>query len=284
MSVASKFFDWQRSGLDWSKSPWNSCSPNLVLLRTHLISLHGGQNLGCHQDRPVVGGSLPSSHSFGAAVDWGYGAVHNGPGREFVLSNVIPWLISNSAELGVQAIHDYRGARIWRPPGTSGRPADSDGWRDQPAGSQMGQSWALWLHVETHFDSWADQTPFVHRFRSGAPTVVQIEECEMFTTVRPVRLHDSRSSVRARAGVTVRVPVGRPAKAAHVNVTAVNARSDGFLTAWGDGPVPDVSVLNFVSGQTVANAVTVPVGPDQTIQVRSSADTDLLVDLMGVYS
>jgi hypothetical protein len=36
MTVATKFFDWQRSDLDWSKAPWNVCSPNLLRIDQYL--------------------------------------------------------------------------------------------------------------------------------------------------------------------------------------------------------------------------------------------------------
>lgn len=133
------------------------CSPINTTWNAYLLNRWGGQNLGCYAARPVVGGSSPSTHGSGAANDWRY--QDPGIGRSRMLNEVMPWLINNSRELGLQAIHDYVGCRIWRPPGTSGRPSQpspDSGWRQQTPGSQMGQSWALWLHLECLNTRWND--------------------------------------------------------------------------------------------------------------------------------
>ena len=151
MTVATEFFDWQKCGLDYHRAPWNTCSPALVSLGEYLIATWGGKRLGCHNDRDIIDGGAISSHAFGAALDWRY--QDPGCGRRTLLDVVIPFLISNSKELGVQAIHDYVGSRIWR----CNRANDANGgWRDQPHGSQMGQSWALWIHIEVNKSQWSD--------------------------------------------------------------------------------------------------------------------------------
>jgi hypothetical protein len=106
-------------------APHTTCSPNLLALRDHLLATYGGQFLGCYNPRPIRGGTAWSSHAFGAAIDWGYGGRHKGPGRQVMLEQVLPWLIANAQLLGVQQIHDYGGNRYWqnyrgwimRPPG-----------------------------------------------------------------------------------------------------------------------------------------------------------------------
>ena len=155
MTVIDRFFNWQRSGLNWDAPPYESCSPALMSLQTWLLNKHGGQSLGCHGDRPIRAGVEPSSHAFGAALDWRY--ENPGPGRRYALDVVLPFVLAHSDELGVQAIHDYAGDRIWRPPGHSGRLVGSDGWKAQNgAGGQMGRSWALWFHFEIHPDDFDD--------------------------------------------------------------------------------------------------------------------------------
>ena len=76
------------------------------------------------------------------------------------MDEVLPFLIDNSLELGIQALHDYVGDRIWRPPGCSDRPTAPSpecGWRTQGgSGGQMGQTWATWIHVEVTPDRWID--------------------------------------------------------------------------------------------------------------------------------
>jgi hypothetical protein len=132
--------------------PLTTCSPALVSLDTYLQKRWGGSNLGCLGSRAVRGGSTWSSHAFGAARDWRY--ENPGPGRAVLLDEVIPFLIANSAELGIQAIHDYKGGRIWRSNRGDGKGAY---WKDQPKSSTgMGQTWAGWVHIEVHAKAWFD--------------------------------------------------------------------------------------------------------------------------------
>jgi hypothetical protein len=48
--------------------------------------------------------------------------------------------------------------------------------------------------------------------------------------------------------------------------------------------MPDVSNLNFSTGETIANAVTVTIGAGGAICVYTIAKTDLIVDLDGIYT
>lgn len=151
MTVATEFYNWQRSKLDPREAPWNRCSPALVAIQKYLNTRWGGKNLGCHNDRNIKDGNVWSSHAFGAALDWRYS--DPGPGRKAMLNEVIPFLIGFSKELGIQAIHDYVGCRIWR----ANRSDDAQGgWKVQPKEGQMGQSWAVWLHIEVNKNQWAD--------------------------------------------------------------------------------------------------------------------------------
>lgn len=160
MTIQTDFFDWSRSGLPWNASPWESDSPNLTAILAHLIATWGGRSVGIHHDKMI--GKRPSTHAYGAALDWRWGEAIN---RRRLVDETIPFLIDNSLELGVQAIHDYVANRIWRPPGTSGRPADGDGWRDQGNSSDtsMGNPGSVWLHIETTRDRWGDATPVGQR-------------------------------------------------------------------------------------------------------------------------
>jgi alpha-tubulin suppressor-like RCC1 family protein len=111
-----------------------------------------------------------------------------------------------------------------------------------------------------------------------------------FTGVDPVRIVDSRSTRRIAAGTVLEVPIAgvgpvpSDADAVVVNVTAVRPATAGFATVYPCGTdVPTVSNLNFTAGQTVPNSVTTPLGTDGRLCVFTSADTDILVDLNGVY-
>lgn len=151
MTVATDFYDWQRSPIPPASAPYDKCSPNLVSLQKYMMKRWGGKSLGCFSNRNIKGGDVPSSHAYGAARDWRW--EDPGPGRARLLAEVIPFLIENSAQLGIQAIHDYVGCRIWR----ANRSGDANGgWKKQEPGSQMGQSWAKWLHIEVNKRQWAD--------------------------------------------------------------------------------------------------------------------------------
>lgn len=73
-----------------------------------------------------------------------------------------------------------------------------------------------------------------------------------------------------------------------LNVTVVNPQSVGFLTVWPfDEPQPDVSNLNFVPGETIANTVIVKLSqPDGTVRIYngSGGAVDVLVDVEGYIS
>lgn len=101
--------------------------------------------------------------------------------------------------------------------------------------------------------------------------------------------HIGYSGKTPAAGATITLPVsampGVPADARTLvlSVTATDARGAGFVTVHPGGTDrPDASNLNVeCGGQTVANAVVVPVGSDGTIRLYTSASTDLLVDVFG---
>ncbi|MFB7124430.1 hypothetical protein [Kitasatospora sp. NPDC056273] len=81
------------------------------------------------------------------------------------------------------------------------------------------------------------------------------------------------------------VPSGVTAVA--LNLTVTNPQADGHLIAYPTGQaVPTTSNVNFTAGQTVANAVIVPVGQDGKITVRNGSwlPTDAVVDVVGYYS
>ena len=108
-----------------------------------------------------MGGKAPSSHR-GAAFDWRYmaadGSKGPGPGRQALLREVLPFLLSHSLELNIQQVHDYVGCAIWK----AERAGNSDGgWKTQPVGSQMGKPWAGWIHVEAGEWGWDDGRPVV---------------------------------------------------------------------------------------------------------------------------
>ncbi|MER6777416.1 MULTISPECIES: hypothetical protein [unclassified Streptomyces] len=72
-----------------------------------------------------------------------------------------------------------------------------------------------------------------------------------------------------------------------LNMTVTNPQEAGHLTAYPSGQAaPSTSSVNFAAGQTVANAVIVPVGPDGKITVRNGGwkPADVVIDVLGYYS
>jgi len=150
MTEATRFKSWQKAGAP--AAPHNVKSPNLVQLVAYARRTWGLVNLGIYSHRPIRGGTAWSSHAFGAAADLGY------TDRHALDTTVLPFLIANSHELGIQRIHDYQRKRYWE----AGR-----GWVAKSPGEGM-----AWIHVETHVDDWANDTPIETRL-STAPTIVR---------------------------------------------------------------------------------------------------------------
>jgi hypothetical protein len=278
--MATKFQSWQtRPGDDWLRPPFESCSPNLLLLRDHLVDGFGGQDLGCHGNRDVRDGGSISSHAYGAAFDWRY--QNPGPGRTVLLYEIIPFLIANSAELGIQAIHDYAGCRIWRPPGTSGRPVIGDCWKKQRKSGNMGAAWALWIHVETHPDNFGDTTPIADRL-----TRPETGDDNMITLDTPVRMLDTRTETPnpLPSGTwTQTVPSTIPANASAIfaTVTVIGATSDGFITLWGSGDWPETSNLNYTTAPGAVCNTTLTRVVNGKFQLFNRSPAHIILDVVA---
>ncbi|MEU9231069.1 hypothetical protein [Streptomyces subrutilus] len=119
-----------------------------------------------------------------------------------------------------------------------------------------------------------------------------------YTPMAPVRFVDTREGLGTVKG---QVPgqtsfgtqisglrgVPQRAKAVALNVTVTGPKEAGHLIVHpSGGRIPLASNVNFTAGQTVANSVIVPVGPDGRINIRNSswAGADVVVDVVGHYS
>jgi hypothetical protein len=111
-------------------------------------------------------------------------------------------------------------------------------------------------------------------------------------TVVPDRLVDTRLGAGTPVGTgqtidvqvtgTTRVPVG--ASAAVLNVTAVDAIVPGYLTVFpSNRDRPLVSAVNYEAGVARPNSVISPIGADGKIKVFASAQTHVIVDVMGWF-
>jgi hypothetical protein len=121
-----------------------------------------------------------------------------------------------------------------------------------------------------------------------------------FESVDPVRLFDTRrgspqglrtvTKTKIGADEVLKIQVtgvaGIPTSgvsAVSLNVTATGPTSEGFITVYPCGQVPTASNLNFVSGQTIPNAVLVPISQFGQICFYSSGETDLIADINGWF-
>ncbi|MGP3687035.1 PKD domain-containing protein [Streptomyces sp. IBSNAI002] len=119
-----------------------------------------------------------------------------------------------------------------------------------------------------------------------------------YTSMNPTRFVDSREGLGTSKGQVAGqsvfstqisglrgVPQGITAVA--LNVTVTNPKETGHLTVFPSGQsAPSTSSVNFTAGQTIANSVIVPVGPDGKISIRNGAwaGADVIVDVVGHYS
>lgn len=137
MTVSTRpYFRWGSSGWNSLAPQYQSCSASLNVLGGYLRNRWGGGSLGCHNQRPIRGGRTLSTHAYGAALDWRF------PNRSTTVS-VMNWLIANSKELGINAIHDYAADRIWYP---------GPGWHPYSTSGD-------WIHIETTPEAFGDGRP-----------------------------------------------------------------------------------------------------------------------------
>jgi hypothetical protein len=107
-----------------------------------------------------------------------------------------------------------------------------------------------------------------------------------FTALSPQRVLDSRTrgGPSQRFSVALGGVVSSSAVAVAVNVTVTGPAGTGYVSAYPCGrPVPLASNVNFVAGQTVPNSAVVSLGANRSICFYSSARTQLIVDLSGVF-
>ncbi|MEU6293799.1 hypothetical protein [Streptomyces erythrochromogenes] len=110
-----------------------------------------------------------------------------------------------------------------------------------------------------------------------------------FHAAGPRRVLDTRTSgaVPARGSTVLDLSGNRElgrAKAVVLNVTVTDPKSDGHLTVWPSGTArPDSSNLNWTTGRTVANLVTVPIGADGKVEIANLGwgSAHVVVDLFG---
>jgi trimeric autotransporter adhesin len=122
-----------------------------------------------------------------------------------------------------------------------------------------------------------------------------------FTAVAPDRVFDTRPGVADGLRVVAKQKVGGATElkvkltdiagvvpatgvsAVSLNVTVAQPEGSGYVTVYPCGTRPEVSSVNYVAGQVVANAVIAPVSADGEICLYSFAPTHLLADINGYF-
>ena len=157
-----------------------------------------------------------------------------------------------------------------------------------------------WLTPSTGFSTYGSLGAYELRVTGVAPSEATLagaglatHTCtSLFTATTPTRLLDTRGglggSLRLGAGEQVVLQVagtsGIPsnATAAVVNLTAVDPLDVGYLTAHPCVPdVPNISTVNFVGGQTVANNTIATLSAAGQICIWAYSEVDVLVDVTG---
>jgi hypothetical protein len=119
-----------------------------------------------------------------------------------------------------------------------------------------------------------------------------------YTTVDPVRVLDTRDPALAPGGVVAPLGGGEElrfrlagwsgfptdATAALLNLTVTNPQAAGYLRVYPCGDEQEVSNVNYVAGQTVANLAAVKIADGGDVCFKSYAPADLVVDLAGWFA
>ena len=139
MAYSTDYYNWYQADRSL-QNQYNYLSPYLSGMMNWLTSTYGGQNLGGYVVRNVVGGTAPSAHSFGSAIDWGY----SDRAQAEALMNTIA---SDPGRWGIQEIHDYSGQRVWKV---------GQGWKPQTLGSHGGamKPESKWIEFQVAPSNW----------------------------------------------------------------------------------------------------------------------------------
>ena len=149
------------------------------------------------------------------------------------------------------------------------------------ATSRLGVGGAVSIYTSAQADVVVDVVGYIHPAQG-----------QLFNPVTPSRLYDARPA-RLAQGQEVTVPVrgvgtvpaGANVTGAVLNLTVNTPSAPGYLTLY-PGPCnpaarPLASNLNFVAGQTIANAVVARLGADGSVCVFSQVASEVIVDATG---
>jgi hypothetical protein len=156
-------------------------------------------------------------------------------------------------------------------------------------------------NVDTALRNWTVPPYRVSSSDGGLSTMVDIPPGVAFVAVQPCRIVDTRDSAfppgYGTPSLTQGLPrnfdlnngpcTGIPAVAAYsLNLTVTNTQGLGFLIVYPQGgSQPNVSTLNYVIADTVANAAIVPAGTGGGVTVVVGVSgADLIIDINGYFT
>jgi hypothetical protein len=119
-------------------------------------------------------------------------------------------------------------------------------------------------------------------------TLIGINPCRIADTRNPAGPYGAPAlagGVPRNFTLTGQCGIAGTAQAVSLNITVTNTLGPGFILIYPQGGAqPGVSTLNYVAGQTVANAAVVPLGTGGGVTVIAGVSgTDLIIDTNGYY-
>jgi len=211
----------------------------------------------------------------------------------------VPATGAGTVVLNVAAVRPSAGGHLTVYPAGRARPATSN--LNYPAGRPavanlvhvaLGSGGAVTIHAAV-----ADVHVVADVYGWTSNGGASLESGEgLFQPVIPYRVLDTRSTVALGPGESRSLRVagtggaaGVPASGASaviLNLTVTRPTASSHLTVYPGGHSrPSTSSLNFLAGETRANRVLVPVGPDGTISIYNHAGSShVVVDINGWYT
>ena len=120
---------------------------------------------------------------------------------------------------------------------------------------------------------------------AGQAEYVEVPSTRLLDTRLP---NDTGPKVGAQGTIHLQVVgavVPPNARSVILNVTVTDPSGPGFLTVYPGGAIrPLSSNLNYVTGQTIPNAVIVGLGPTGTVDIFSLAASHVVVDVVGYFA
>jgi hypothetical protein len=168
--------------------------------------------------------------------------------------------------------------------------------------SSVAVAGALFAEAKPAIPNWT-VPPYRSQSVSGdSQPVDDISDPSLFIAVIPCRMVDTRRTdfppgygiPSLGAGIprdfdldSDQQCIGIPQRVAaySLNITVTNTQGPGFIVIWPTGQFqPNVSTLNYLAGQTIANAAIVPAGDFGNVTVVAGVSgADLIIDINGYF-